>query len=381
MTNLQLGRPSENIPEGISEAADKAHTASVKDNRIKAYDGAEYYYDTFGNLTFMSLPDGSSRTLSYDLKDRLVLAEIWREGGKEIWRYEYDALDRRIAKEQVEVGEEHRPAADEKGRLKTVPGSRIEFVWDGSHLLQEIHPHGSYTYVYTDQDSYEPLAQICEWEDEAGETRRQTNYFHCDQIGLPREMTDGEGRLLWFGNYGGWGKLTEETNIANAHQPFRLQNQYCDGETGLHYNFFRYYDPHSGRFVTQDPIGLWGGSNFYQFAANAQEWIDPLGLISSKVNFSRVVQYRRGTASVLKHILTRHRKSSKYSNVSRFNTDSVKKIQKIIEKGHNQQLGTCGSSKIATFDKNIGKGVDGKPTNKLQLFYDDKGFLSTAFPI
>ena len=194
-------RPSENMPEGISAAADKAHTATVKDNRIKTYDGAEYYYDTFGNLTFMSLPDGSSRTLSYDLKDRLVLAEIWREGGKEIWRYEYDALDRRIAKEQVEVGEEHRPAADGKGRLKTVPGSRIEFVWDGSHLLQEIHPHGSYTYVYTDQDSYEPLAQICEWEDEAGGTRRQVNYFHCDQISLPREMTDGEGRLLWFGNH------------------------------------------------------------------------------------------------------------------------------------------------------------------------------------
>ncbi|EFI24591.1 RHS repeat-associated core domain protein, partial [Neisseria sp. oral taxon 014 str. F0314] len=189
-----------------------------------------------------------------------------------------DALDRRIAKEQVEVGEEHRPAADGKGRLKTVPGNRIEFVWDGSHLLQEIHPHGSYTYVYTDQDSYEPLAQICEWEDEAGETRRQVNYFHCDQIGLPREMTDGEGRLLWFGNYGGWGKLTEETNIANAHQPFRLQNQYCDGETGLHYNFFRYYDPHSGRFVTQDPIGLLGDENFYTFASNVQEWIDPLGL-------------------------------------------------------------------------------------------------------
>ena len=121
-------RPSENMPEGISAAADKAHTASVKDNRIKTYDGAEYYYDTFGNLTFMSLPDGSSRTLSYDLKDRLVLAEIWREGGKEIWRYEYDALDRRIAKEQVEVGEEHRPAADEKGRLKTVPGIRTEFI-------------------------------------------------------------------------------------------------------------------------------------------------------------------------------------------------------------------------------------------------------------
>ena len=95
-------------------------------------------------------------------------------------------------------------------------------------------------------------------------------------------MTDGEGRLLWFGNYGGWGKLTEETNIANAHQPFRLQNQYCDGETGLHYNFFRYYDPHSGRFVTQDPIGLEGGENLYTFAPNTQRWIDPLGLAKNR---------------------------------------------------------------------------------------------------
>ena len=90
-------------------------------------------------------------------------------------------------------------------------------------------------------------------------------------------MTNGEGRLLWFGNYGGWGKLTEETNIANAHQPFRLQNQYCDGETGLHYNFFRYYDPYSGRFINQDPIGLEGGENLYTFAPNTQRWIDPSG--------------------------------------------------------------------------------------------------------
>ena len=167
-----------------------------------------------------------------------------------------------------------------KGRLKEDGGLEDEtrFVWDGSRLLQEVYARGRYTYVYTDQDSYEPLAQICEWEDEAGETRRQVNYFHCDQIGLPREMTDGEGRLLWFGNYGGWGKLTEETNIADAHQPFRLQNQYCDGETGLHYNFFRYYDPHSGRFINQDPIGLEGGENLYAFAPNAQAWIDPLGL-------------------------------------------------------------------------------------------------------
>ena len=49
-------------------------------------------------------------------------------------------------------------------------------------------------------------------------------------------------------------------------------------ETGLHYNFFRYYDPHIGRFTQQDPIGLAGGMNLYRFANNTQKWSDPTGL-------------------------------------------------------------------------------------------------------
>ena len=84
------------------------------------------------------------------------------------------------------------------------------FVWDGSHLLQEIQPDGRYTYLYTNPNSYEPLAQVCNWITEEGESRQQTHYFHCDQIGIPREMTDKDGNLLWFGNYTGWGRLQEE---------------------------------------------------------------------------------------------------------------------------------------------------------------------------
>ncbi|MBS7052391.1 MAG: RHS domain-containing protein [Veillonella sp.] len=38
---------------------------------------------------------------------------------------------------------------------------------------------------------------------EYGESRQQTHYFHCDQIGIPREMTDKDGNLLWLGNYTG----------------------------------------------------------------------------------------------------------------------------------------------------------------------------------
>ena len=65
--------------------------------------------------------------------------------------------------------------------------------------------------------------------------------------------------FLWFGNYTGWGRLKEETKVTDsAYQPFRLQNQYADRETGLHYNFFRYYEPEAGRFINQDPIKYWG---------------------------------------------------------------------------------------------------------------------------
>ena len=118
------------------------------------------------------------------------------------------------------------------------------FVWDGSHLLQEVQPDGRYTYLYTDPDSYEPLAQVRNWTNEDGESKQEIHYFHCDQIGIPREMTDKDGNLVWFGNYTGWGRLKEETKVTDsAYQPFRLQNQYADRETGLYYNFFRYYEP------------------------------------------------------------------------------------------------------------------------------------------
>ncbi|WP_249182683.1 hypothetical protein [Neisseria sp. Marseille-Q1983] len=65
---------------------------------------------------------------------------------------------------------------------------QTRFVWDGSHLLQEVHPDGRYTYLYTDQDPYEPLAQVHNWTNEEGESKQEIHYFHCDQIGIPRAL-------------------------------------------------------------------------------------------------------------------------------------------------------------------------------------------------
>jgi len=70
-----------------------------------------------------------------------------------------------------------------------------------------------------------------------------------------------------------WGEPTD--------QSIRFQGQWHDPETGLHYNRFRYYDPDVGRFIHQDPIGLLGGINLYQYAPNPMAWIDPLGLAKS----------------------------------------------------------------------------------------------------
>ncbi|WP_437432939.1 RHS repeat domain-containing protein, partial [Yokenella regensburgei] len=105
-------------------------------------------------------------------------------------------------------------------------------------------------------------------------------WFHCQPNGTPERMTDIEGELRWEGQNSVWGKLLREMphKAADYPQNLRMQGQYLDRETGLHYNLFRYYDPECGRFTQPDPIGLAGGINLYQYGPNPLNWIDPLGL-------------------------------------------------------------------------------------------------------
>ena len=238
-------------------------------NRLKEHDGTEYTYDGLGNLIYRQLPDGENQYFQYDSENQLVRAEIKKAAGNtEIWEYAYDPFGRRLSKERK----------DKLAWTSTEP-KRIHFVWDGSRLAQEYTYKGTYTYIYTDQDSYEPLAQIFHNNKDG---KQYLAYIHTDQIGIPREMTDQFGNLLWYGEYTAWGRLKKDGRVyQNAHQPFRLQNQYYDRETGLHYNLMRYYEAETGRFINQDPIGLLGGENLYSFAPNAQAWVDPLGLAHS----------------------------------------------------------------------------------------------------
>ncbi|UTG70743.1 AHH domain-containing protein [Neisseria subflava] len=92
---------------------------------------------------------------------------------------------------------------------------------------------------------------------------------------------------VWTAEYEAWGRIRNETvsDSLEVNVPFRFQGQYYDEESGLHYNRFRYYDPEIGRFVSQDPIGLQGGMNLFEYAPNPIIWVDPLGLKNYRDRF------------------------------------------------------------------------------------------------
>ncbi|MFG6668810.1 RHS repeat-associated core domain-containing protein, partial [Halomonas sp. HNIBRBA4712] len=75
----------------------------------------------------------------------------------------------------------------------------------------------------------------------------------------------------------------------NTTQPIRFQGQWQDDESGLYYNRHRYYDPQQGRYISQDPIGLNGGTNLYGYVGNPTEMVDPLGFLAIASNCKDLV--------------------------------------------------------------------------------------------
>ncbi|ELC3633674.1 RHS repeat protein [Escherichia coli] len=111
---------------------------------------------------------------------------------------------------------------------------------------------------------------------------RKIHLYHCDHRGLPLALASTEGTTAWYAEYDEWGNLLNEENPHQLQQLIRLPGQQYDEESGLYYNRHRYYDPLQGRYITQDPIGLKGGWNFYQYPLNPISNIDPLGLETLK---------------------------------------------------------------------------------------------------
>ncbi|ATD59989.1 MAG: RHS repeat-associated core domain-containing protein [Janthinobacterium svalbardensis] len=305
--------------------------APAPGNVLNSYGDTDYSYDEQGNATGKRFhPPGRESTwsdleLQYDAENRLSHATRIERQSRHCARYFYDAFSRRIAK-RVEEARWSKQQDISKDQPARTSGTTTFFVWDGDTLAQELGHAETVTYLY-EPDSFVPLARIAspacrqastvhlprvaQWDlpatrhdaelqtaiaqeqadieanqvsawqrtqaaaDDAAAHDRITHY-HCDHLGTPRELTDAQGNVVWSGRYKTWGRLQHVEG--EIEQPLRFQGQYEDGETGLFYNRYRYYDPDVARYVTQDPVGLLGGLNTYTYAPNPTGWNDPLGL-------------------------------------------------------------------------------------------------------
>jgi len=109
-----------------------------------------------------------------------------------------------------------------------------------------------------------------------------TYSINSDHLGTPLSLSNADGETVWSADYSPFGEATITTEqIQFAH---RFPGQYFDPETGTHYNYFRDYNPTTGRYLSNDPIGLLGGNNRYAYVgANPLANIDFFGLDGTSV--------------------------------------------------------------------------------------------------
>ncbi len=210
-------------------------------NRLVREGTATVTLDANGNITSQG-----QRAYTHSPDNRIVSVS---EGDALVATYAYNALGQRVS--------------------KTVGVITTRFIYgQGGELLAESDATGAVLreYIYLNGA---PLAVL----DSSG-----VHYIHTDHLGTPRAATDQTGRLVWRWISDPFGTTAANDDPDGDGTTFtlnlRFPGQYFDTETGLHYNYFRYYDPDSGRYVTSDPIGLAGGLNTYGYVGG-----DPVGLV------------------------------------------------------------------------------------------------------
>ncbi|MFE3139753.1 putative T7SS-secreted protein [Streptomyces scopuliridis] len=239
--------------------------------RITRAGDVRYEHDAQGRITLRQKIRLSRKPdiwrYTWDAEDRLT--SVTTPGGTR-WRYLYDPLGRRIAKQRL--------AAD-----GATVEEQVDFTWDGTTLceqttLSEELPN-SVTLTWH-HNGLRPLAQT-ERITPAGAPQEEIDerFFAIatDLVGTPTELMDETGSLAWHTRTTLWGTTTWATN-STAYTPLRFPGQYFDPETGLHYNYFRHYDPETARYLTQDPLGLEPAPNPATYVHNPHTWSDPLGL-------------------------------------------------------------------------------------------------------
>ena len=212
--------------------------------RVERMADITYAYDDDGRMTEKRQTDERWR-FTWTTDGRLQSC-ITPDGGR--WTYEYDAFGRRLRK----IG----------------PAGATTYVWDGASIASESSEGTAAIEWVFEPDTFRPICK-----------RTNHDVYVCitDHLGTPRELATSRGELAWAASLTVWGGVRQERQVLTS-CPIRFQGQWSDEETGLNYNFYRYYDPESGQYLTPDPIGLSGGTRSYGYVHNPLTWIDPLGL-------------------------------------------------------------------------------------------------------
>ncbi|MFJ5230138.1 polymorphic toxin type 30 domain-containing protein [Kitasatospora sp. NPDC088391] len=264
--------PSGNLTDARWPASGSGGAAvgprTYADGRLTAAGRVRYEYDAAGRTTLRQVTRLSRKPdtwhYTWDAENRLT-GVTTPDGSR--WRYRYDPLGRRVAKERL--------AAD--GR--TVE-ERTDFTWDGPTLVEQTaeapYLPGPHT-ISWDHDGLLPLAQT---ETICAQDRVDRRFFAIvtDLIGTPTELVDPtSGSVAWRAISSLWGHTTWPSD-STTYTPLRFPGQYYDPETRLHYNLNRYYDAETARYTTPDPLGLAAAPNPETYVHNPHTWTDPLGL-------------------------------------------------------------------------------------------------------
>jgi RHS repeat-associated protein len=222
-----------------------------------------YRYDEAGRVVTrwrkrLSTKDHAWR-YTWDADSRLV-GVTTPDGTR--WRYRYDPLGRRIAKQRL--------APD-----GITVAEQVDFSWDGTRVVEQHHGAQFTTWEYDGAER--PVTQVERVGGGQADQERYDQRFYAivtDIVGTPTELVDSQGALAWHDRATTWGALPD----GRPAPPLRFPGQYYDAESGLHYNYHRYYDPVTARYATPDPLGLLPGPNPYAYVSNPTALIDPLGL-------------------------------------------------------------------------------------------------------
>lgn len=221
-------------------------------NQLTADATHSYQYDDNGNLTRKTLlATGNFTSYTYDAENRLTKVEEFAAGNptaSATSTYRYDGLGRRI--EKVANGQTKRYVYD---------GEDILLEYDGANVLQARYTHGP--------SFDEPIAVTKE---------SSTYFYHQDGLGTVTELTDSTGTVAKAYAYDAHGNIVDQPGIIES--SYSYTGREFDSESGLYYYRERHYDPASGRFLQQDPVGLAGGLNLYSYVeGNPSNFIDPKG--------------------------------------------------------------------------------------------------------